>query len=145
MREKSNFVERLKEMMDYANLNALALSKILGCGHSTISRYFGGTNPSVEMLVKIADYFQCSTDFLLGLTDDYVTDTYLPVPPFSERLPQLLNHFKITAYRLQKRTGIAESAMDFWKKGIRTPTLDSVIRIAKALDCSVDFVLGRVK
>ncbi len=145
MLEKSNFAERLKEMMDYANLNALALSKILDCGHSTISRYLSGTKPSVEMLVRIADYFQCSTDFLLGLTDDYVTETYLPIPPFSKRLPQLLNHFKITAYRLQKRTGIAESAMDFWKKGIRTPTLDSVIRIAKALDCPVDFVIGRIK
>ena len=145
MREKSNFVERLKEMMEYANLNGLALSKILGCGHSTISRYLGGTNPSVEMLAKIADYFQCSTDFLLGLADDFVAEIYLPVPPFSERLPCLLNYYKITAYRLQKLTGIAESAMDFWKKGIRTPTLYSVIRIAYALDCSVDFVLGRVK
>ena len=145
MRENSNFVERLKEMMEYANVNALTLSKHLGCGHSSISRYLAGTNPSVEMLVKIADYFQCSTDFLLGLADDYVAETYLPVPPFSERLPQLLSHFKITAYRLQKLTGIAESAMDFWKKGIRTPSIDSVIRIAKALDCPVDFVIGRIK
>ena len=145
MRENSNFVERLKEMMEYANMNALTLSKNLGCGHSSISRYLAGTNPSVEMLVKIADYFQCSTDFLLGLADDYVAETYLPIPPFSERLPQLFSHFKITAYRLQKLTGIAESAMDFWKKGIRTPSIDSVIRIAKALECPVDFVIGRVK
>ncbi len=145
MRENSNFVERLKEMMDYADLNALALSKILGCGHSSISRYLSGKNPSLEMLVKIADYFQCSTDFLLGLTDDYVTETYLPVPSFSERLPQLLKHFKKSAYYLQKKTGIAESAISFWKKGIRTPSIDSIIRIAKVLDCSVDFVIGRVK
>ena len=145
MREKSNFVERLNEMMDYANLNAPALTKIIGCGHYTIERYLTGQSPSLDIVVKLADYFQCSTDFLLGLADDYVTETYLPVPPFSERLPQLLSHFKITAYRLQKLTGIAESAMDFWKKGIRTPTLDSIIRIAKALDCPVDFVIGRVK
>lgn len=145
MQEKSNFAERLSEVMEYANLNAFTLSKIIGCGHSSISRYLSGINPSLENLVKIADYFQCSTDFLLGLIDEDRTETFLPIPPFSERLPFLLNHFKISAYKLQKDTGIAESTIALWKKGIRLPNLDSIVRIAKKLDCPVDFVIGRIK
>ncbi len=145
MQEKANFAERLSEVIEYANLNAFTLSKIVGCGHASTSRYLNGENPSLEILVKLADYFQCSTDFLLGLTNDDITENYLPTPPFSERLPFLLDFFKISAYRLQKLTGIAKSAITYWKNGIRTPTLDSVIRIAKALDCPVDFVIGRIK
>lgn len=30
---------------------------------------YGKSLPSVENLVKIANYFNCSTDYLLGLTD----------------------------------------------------------------------------
>ncbi|MCM1289458.1 MAG: helix-turn-helix domain-containing protein [Corallococcus sp.] len=145
MQEKSNFAERLQELLDTSDINAFALSKRINCGHSSIHRYLNGENPSLDNLIKIADYFQCSTDFLLGLTDEYVKENYLAVPPFSERLRFLLKYYNKSAYYLQTHTEIAESAIDHWKKGTHTPTVDSVIRIAKVLDCPVDFVIGRIK
>lgn len=140
---KSNFAERLSELMDEANLNALQLTTIIGCGNSAINRYKRGELPSLNMLVRFADYFQCTTDFLLGLTDESTAKTFLPIPPFSERLPFLLEHFEISAYKLQKITGIGETTMRDWKKDITSPAVDSIIRIAEKLECSVEFVIGR--
>lgn len=54
-------------------------------------------------------------------------------------------HFGITKYRLQKLSGVPESAIYNWQNGVFKPKIDNIIRIAKALDCSVDFVIGRVK
>ena len=140
---QSNLAERLTELMDDANLNALKLTTIIGCGNSAINRYQRGELPSLRILLRLADYFQCTTDFLLGLTEESASSKFLPVPPFSERLPLLLKHFGISAYRLQKMTGIAERTMHDWKKNINSPAVDSIMRIAEKLECSVEFVIGR--
>ena len=139
----SKFAERLTELMDEADLNALELTTIIGCGNSAINRYRKGELPSLNTLIRIADYFQCTTDFLLGLTEESTSQRFLPVPPFSERLPFLLKHFGVSAYRLQKMTGIGETTMRDWKKNISLPSIDSIIRIAEKLECSVEFVIGR--
>ena len=140
---KLNFAERLSELMDEANLTTSKLTANIGCGKNAINLYKKGELPSLSILLRLADYFQCTTDFLLGLTDESTAKTFLPVPPFSERLPFLLQHFGISAYKLQKMTGIAEKTISDWKKGVNGPALDSVIRIAEKLECSVEFVIGR--
>lgn len=141
----SIFAERLQALLTVVEINALTLSKRIGCGHSAISRYMAGANPSLENLIKIADYFNCSTDFLLGFTEETGNPPFLPLPAFKDQLPYLLNHFGITRYRLQKMTELSPSLMYYYSKGEKSPTLDVIIRIAKVLDCSVDFVIGRVK
>ena len=139
----SNFAERLLELMDENDLNAPKLCTLIGCADTSINRYKRGDLPSLNILIRIADYFQCTTDFLLGLTDESISKKFLPVPPFSERLQFLLKHFEITAYRLQKMTGIGETTIRDWKKGVNGPALDSIILIAQKLECSVEFVIGR--
>ncbi len=145
MEKLSIFAERLQELLNVADLNAFTLTQKIGCGHNCIYRYLKGENPSLEILIKIADYFQCSTDFLLGLTEDSGNPPFLPIPPFKERLTYLLNLYGLTRYRLQKKTELSPSLLYYYSKGQKSPTLDVIIRIAKALDCSVDFVIGRIK
>ena len=140
---KSYFAERLTELMDEASLNSPKLSAIIGCNDTSINRYKRGELPSLDILIRLADYYQCTTDFLLGLTEESASKKFLPVPPFSERLPILLKHFDISAYKLQKMTGIGETTMRDWKKNVNGPALDSIIRIAEKLECSVEFVIGR--
>ncbi|MFR1555304.1 MAG: helix-turn-helix domain-containing protein, partial [Coriobacteriales bacterium] len=87
---------------------------------------------------------KCSTDYLLGLTDQLSEEEFKRRPPFPEQLTFLLNHFKVTKYRLEKQTGLSEKTVNRWHNGKTQPTVDSLIRLAKYFDCSVDFVLGRV-
>ena len=132
----SNLSENLKDLMEEAEIKAPALAQATGIDSSTILTLLRGDGlPYVDTLVKLADYFKCSTDYLLGLTDQLSED---------EQLTFLLNHFKITKYRLEKQTGLSEKTVNRWHNGKTQPTVDSLIRLAKYFDCSVDFILGRV-
>lgn len=142
----SKFTERLGELMFEANLNAHTLPPLLGCGENTIYRYLqGSTEPTLDMLILLADFFNCSTDFLLGLEDENYSSYFEKCPPFKERFPALLVQCGISQYRLEKITKIAHSAMVYWKNGVYLPTIDSIICIAEKLGKTVDFVLGRTK
>lgn len=139
-----NFSERLNDLITESGKTLMAISHELGCGEGTLSRYCSGNyTPSVDMLINLADYFKCSADFLLGLTEQYEAIEYKPCPPFSERLIFLCDHFHISRYRLQKLTDIPESVMRYWVRGKTKPSVANVLKIAVQLDCSVDFVLGR--
>ena len=46
------------------------MGKILGVSKSSIGFYRDGTNqPNYSILIKIANYFHCSTDYLLGVSE----------------------------------------------------------------------------
>ena len=142
----SNFSERLGELMFEANLNGRTLAPLLGCGENTIYRYLEGTRvPTVAMVIQLADFFNCTTDFLLGLESENYTTHFEKCPPFKDRFPVLLDQCGITQYRLEKITRISHSAMVYWKNGVKEPTIDSIIRLAEKLEKTVDFVLGRTK
>ena len=57
--------ERMKK-----GLSQLAFAKILGISQRTIGSWeTGRTSPDLETLIKIASFFNVSTDYLLGVTD----------------------------------------------------------------------------
>lgn len=140
----SNLSENLKDLMEEAELKAPALAKATGIDPSTILTLLRGDGlPYVDTLVTLADYFNCSTDYLLGLTDRLDNGEFKQRPPFSERLTFLLEHFQITKYRLEKQTGLSEKTVNRWHNGKTQPTVESLIRLATYFHCSVDFILGR--
>ena len=142
----SKLSENLKDLMNEAEIKAPALALATGIDSSTILTLLRGDGlPYVDTLVRLADYFHCSADYLLGLKDLPEEITFRQCPPFSEQLTSLLNHFKVTKYRLEKETGLSEKTVNRWHNGKTHPTVESLIRLAAYFDCSVDFVLGRVK
>ena len=142
----SNFSESLLELITEHNLTPATFAKQIGCGKGTISRYLNEKKtPTIEKLILMADFFNCSIDYLLGREIERYPNTFYPCPPFQERLPKLCEQLQITKYRLQKETGIAESAIYNWQNGTASPNTENILKIAKAFECSVDFVLGRSK
>lgn len=64
------FGTRLKKLRKEKDLTQDELAGILGVTRSTISAYeTDALYPSVDALIKIASYFNVSSDFLLGLCD----------------------------------------------------------------------------
>lgn len=140
----SNIAERLKDLMDEAGINITVLAERTGVDSSVISRILKCERmPSTQTVVTLADFFGCTTDSLLGLSDFCRECTFKPRPPFSERLNFLLSNFHVTKYRLEKDTKLTEATVDRWQKGKYEPTVESIIRLAEYFDCSVDFILGR--
>lgn len=64
------FCNRLRELRTEKGLSQKDFAKILNTTNSSICDWeCGRTEPSLEMLVKIADYFEICADYLLGRKD----------------------------------------------------------------------------
>ena len=67
----SAFGELIAELRQDRGLTQKQLGKILSVSTGTISNYENGVHyPDLDKLVALADYFQVSTDYLLGRTDE---------------------------------------------------------------------------
>ncbi len=65
------FSNRLKMLRKQRKINQTRLAEMLGYGYTAIANYESGRNePSLGDLCRIADFFDVSTDYLLGRTDD---------------------------------------------------------------------------
>ncbi|KDR95938.1 Transcriptional regulator, contains XRE-family HTH domain [Peptoclostridium litorale DSM 5388] len=64
------FSERLKTLRNEKGLTQQDIADILGIGRATVAGYeTKGKQPDYEKLTLLADYFNVSTDYLLGRTD----------------------------------------------------------------------------
>ena len=62
---------RIKELRRQRNITQLKLAMDLHTTQNTISRYESGERePGISELVKLADYFGVSVDYLLERTDN---------------------------------------------------------------------------
>lgn len=67
-----NFVDRLNELMNNRGISKYRLAKDLQVQPSVVGRWVSGENlPSLEKSIQIADYFNVSTDYLLGRDDGH--------------------------------------------------------------------------
>ena len=140
----SKLSERLKDLMNEAEIKTPVLAEKTNLEQSVISKFLKAERmPSEKSLVTLADYFHCSTDYLLGLSDVLDEREYKQRPPFNEQLSFLLEHYNVTKYRLEKDTKLTEETVNRWHKGKYEPTVESLVRLATYFNCSVDFILGR--
>ena len=141
----SKLSERLKDLIEEAELNPSELAKCTGLSVSVISRILSSERmPSYKTLITLADFFCCTTDYLVGRTESWTETNFKKCPPFNEQLDFLLKKFEISKYKLEKETGLKEDTVNRWHKGIYEPTVEHIIELAKYFDRSVDFVLGRI-
>lgn len=62
---------------------------------------------------------------------------------FPSRLKQLRRHKKMTQEQLGKQAGVTKVSISLYESGRRTPDLETITKIADALEVSVDYLLGR--
>ena len=61
---------RIRDIREDRDLTQKEISKILNCTQQTYSRYeTGEITIDIYNLIKLADYYKTSTDYLLGLTN----------------------------------------------------------------------------
>lgn len=72
---------RLKELRDEKKLSQEEVAKAIGTSQTNIGRWEKGLNePSSGFVIKLANYFEVSIDYLLGREDDFGNITVTPSP-----------------------------------------------------------------
>ncbi len=62
--------ERIRELREQKNISQKQIADIMHISQSSISEYESGNQqPPLDMIVKLADFFDVSIDYLLGRTD----------------------------------------------------------------------------
>lgn len=90
------FGERLQHLRKTRNLSQKEVSNALSISASVLSNYESSERtPSLENLIALADFYRCSTDYLLGM-ERYKPSTLLDVSGLTEEQIQLLRAFLST-------------------------------------------------
>lgn len=67
-----NLTKRLKELRAGKELTQTEIAKIIGLEYYIIGNWeTGRSKPTLEDLCKLADFYQVSTDYILGREDDF--------------------------------------------------------------------------
>ena len=68
--------ERIKNLRINKNLSQVDLAKCFGVTKQSVSNWENeNIMPSIDMLIKIANFFSVSTDYLLGLSEKHTLNT----------------------------------------------------------------------
>ncbi len=118
-----------EELCKKNNTNPTALSKKIGLSKGNTSNWKNGGNPSVDILCKIADELNCTTDALLGREENQTTKLTDDEQELLENYSKLTDEDKV---EISKRTeklanGISLEANDD-RKDIFKPVYYSNLR-----------------
>ena len=80
--------DRIKELREQTGMSARKFAEIIGIKYTTYYGYENGTRePGSQTVTKICNYFGCTADYLLGLSDDpkgYFDEKKSPAPAKAE-------------------------------------------------------------
>ncbi len=139
----SEFAERLSELMAIKNIKSEELGKEIGISGSSIRFWLRGKRQaSLPNFIKLADYFGCTMDFLVGRSDEEMKFTPKVPPPLSAALRRAFELRGITRYSLDRDTKFKDSYIYSWDHG-SSPDMVSLIELADILDVSIDYLVGR--
>lgn len=102
-------MKNLKNLRKANSLSLTQLSSKVGISQQMLSCYeLGQTNPPLDAIFKLADYFGCSIDFLLG----HQTATILQLDMLSKSQQELFGLMKkMTDKQIDKLIGYANSLL----------------------------------
>ncbi|MCX4286630.1 MAG: helix-turn-helix transcriptional regulator [Clostridia bacterium] len=140
------FKERFIELADELDVSShTEKSKVIGISNTTYFNIYNyGVIPTTTSLMRIADYFNITIDYLIGNTDiDSFVKSNEPIS-FWERLNSLRTESNIpTIYKLADSIHIHRNNIAQWKKQSSIPLIDDVELIADYFNVSIDYLLGR--
>lgn len=139
----SKFAERLQEQLDDHKMTAEQLGTELSISSSNIYKWLRDESiPNLDSLIKLSDYFKCNLDFLSGrAVENYYTAKN--VMPICNRLRFIISEKDTSDYMFAKNAKIPRTSLHHWLTGRSEPLLDSLIKIADYLDCTLDWLIGR--
>lgn len=89
--EKINFGKRLKALREERNIKQGQFADRIGISRQSMNCYETGKySPDTETIIKIADFLECSTDYLLGRTKHKNHKVYVEFDESLSKLSEIL-------------------------------------------------------
>lgn len=141
----NGFPNRLKDLIKFNNFNKKDICKYLELNNETkIYAWLNGKNiPRFQTIIKLADLFCCSIDYLLGSTDNFTEIKPKNVPDFNIQFKKVLEDLHISQYKLLKDNIVSQGHLNSWFKDKMTPSTENIIKLANYLNVSIDYLVGR--
>lgn len=138
-----SFVDRFNELLGSSNINDL--EKYLNLNNTTnIYNWRNGEkSPKLNNLIKIANYFECSLDYLLGRSDDFYEINLTPSVNFGEQLEKIIKEKGISKNDLVNNNIVSRTNLSDWKAKGTNPSMEKIVKLADYLGVSVDHLVGR--
>lgn len=139
------FQRRFIELSAGEDCTNQELSKRIGIDTNNLAKIINyGIIPKPHILIRIADYFDTSMEYLLGRTNN---DLFIKAEDSAisvhDRIDELRNSQGLTYYELGKKTLIDRNYFSDWKTKKYLPSLDYLIALADFFKVSIDYLLGR--
>jgi transcriptional regulator with XRE-family HTH domain len=100
--------KRIKSLREEKSISQLELAKILNIGNTTLSQYESDKRiPSDIVKKKMAEYFDVSLDYLMGMTDIKNTSTENDIPQ------EYTDKYKVTKKDLKQHDEVLKHAQAF--------------------------------
>lgn len=92
----NTFFYRLKDLRIEKNKTQKEVATAIQTTDDTIYSWEKGrSQPSIEMLARLADFFECSIDYLVGREDDFgIIQSSATVPALTALESEMLSHFR---------------------------------------------------
>ncbi len=134
------FGDRLTKLRNEKNISMKQCAYELDIPYTTYVSYEKNERePKAKQLMKIANYFDVSLDFLLGRTKSQNIRYNL-----ASNLNKLLTANKsfITKKQLSQLLGVTPSAITNWTKGSNSPDIELLVKICDIFKIDINELIG---
>lgn len=143
-RISQEFQERFNKLIKDKECTKYQFSSMVGVSKEVISRAcLFGIIPSLQSLIKIADYLNISISYLLGKDNNDTFDKSTSTETFHDRLKNLAIEKNKKYSEIARKMVFPESYFHDWIRTKTLPSLDYLIKIADYFNVSPDYLLGR--
>ena len=120
MYSSESLAHKIKEELTIQKITQKRLLEECGLGINTLTKLSNGTDILVKNLVKIADFLNCSTDYLLGRDSDHslsptekqILDAYNKIPLEGKQEILALLNMKVERQTKERKKKLFNSDSD---------------------------------
>lgn len=142
-------INRLKDIREDNDISQEEMADILGINRSTYSLWELGINViQLKALCNFADYFDCSIDYVLGLTKNKNKHNLikgLDLKVIGNNLKQLRIKNKLSQLNVADLLGVSQACIVRYEKGLICISTQNVYKLAKEFKVSINDLCGKTK
>lgn len=143
-----NYKEILKELREEKNLTQLQVANALKISRNLYNQYEHQYHIiPVLLLNEVANYFDVSIDYLLGLNKNrqYKNSNKLINKELTkERLKETRKHQKLTQEEFSKKINTTQPVIANYERGRNIISTSFLYDMCKKFDVSADYILGKI-